>query len=64
MASPQIIRHISQVHAFTTMQRTPVSTTINHQFKLAARPHGNDKSTDWSCTEEAVHAPTKGEVVI
>jgi|GEM_PF-711598 hypothetical protein len=46
------------------MQRTPVSTTINHQFKLAARPHGNDKSTDWSCTEEAVHAPTKGEVVI
>jgi NADPH-dependent curcumin reductase CurA len=41
-----------------------MSATINHQFKLAARPIGNVKTSDWSRTEEAVRAPAEGEVVI
>ena len=41
-----------------------MSNTINHQFKLAARPVGNVKVSDWSRTEEAVRAPAEGEVVI
>ena len=36
----------------------------NHQFKLAARPVGAVKATDWARTEEAVRAPAEGEVVI
>jgi NADPH-dependent curcumin reductase CurA len=41
-----------------------MSNTINHQFKLAARPVGNVKTSDWSRTEEVVRAPADGEVVI
>ncbi len=41
-----------------------MSATINHQFKLAARPIGNVKASDWSRTQEAVRAPEEGEVVI
>ncbi|MBP9737712.1 MAG: NADP-dependent oxidoreductase [Rhodoferax sp.] len=41
-----------------------MSATINHQFKLAARPVGSVKTSDWSRTEEAVRAPAEGEVVI
>jgi NADPH-dependent curcumin reductase CurA len=41
-----------------------MSTTTNHQFKLAARPEGKVKASDWSRTEEAVRAPADGEVVI
>lgn len=41
-----------------------MSATINHQFKLAARPVGTVKTSDWSRTEEAVRAPAEGEVVI
>lgn len=41
-----------------------MSNTINHQFKLAARPVGNVKATDWSRTEEAVRGAAEGEMVI
>ena len=40
------------------------NTAVNHQFKLAARPNGNVKASDWSRTEEPVRAPADGEVVI
>jgi NADPH-dependent curcumin reductase CurA len=41
-----------------------LSAMINHQFKLAARPVGTVKTSDWGRTEEAVRAPAEGEVVI
>ena len=41
-----------------------MTPTTNRQFKLAARPVGAVKSTDWDRTEEAVRAPNEGEVVI
>ncbi len=41
-----------------------MSATINHQFKLAARPVGTVKTSDWSRTKESVRAPAEGEVVI
>jgi len=39
-------------------------TTSNHQFRLAARPVGLPKRTDWSYTEEPVRAPNDGEVLV
>ncbi|QDL52806.1 NADP-dependent oxidoreductase [Rhodoferax aquaticus] len=41
-----------------------MSNAINRQFKLAARPAGAVKATDWNRTEEAVRAPAEGEVQI
>ena len=41
-----------------------MSNSINHQFKLAARPNGNVKASDWLYTHEPVRAPADGEVVI
>lgn len=41
-----------------------MSNTVNRQFKLAARPAGAVKASDWNRTEEAVRAPAEGEVVI
>lgn len=41
-----------------------MTNMINHQFKLAARPVGAVKDSDWSRTEEPVRAPQAGEVVI
>jgi NADPH-dependent curcumin reductase CurA len=35
----------------------------NHQFRLAARPIGMPKRTDWSYTEEPVREPGDGEVL-
>jgi NADPH-dependent curcumin reductase CurA len=37
---------------------------INHQFRLAARPQGLPKRTDWNYTEEPVKDPGPGEVLI
>ncbi len=37
---------------------------INHQVRLAARPSGLPKSTDWAMTEEPVPAPGAGELVV
>ena len=37
---------------------------VNHQFRLAARPSGLPKRTDWKYTEEPVADPAPGQVVI
>jgi|ERR1051326_9116561 NADPH-dependent curcumin reductase CurA len=37
---------------------------INHQFRLAARPVGLPKRSDWSFIEEPVREPGDGEVLI
>jgi len=37
---------------------------INHQFRLAARPAGLPKRSDWSYTEESVRDPADGEFVV
>jgi NADPH-dependent curcumin reductase CurA len=39
-------------------------TTLNHQFRLAARPVGLPKRSDWNYTEESVRQPNQGEVLI
>jgi NADPH-dependent curcumin reductase CurA len=36
----------------------------NHQFRLAARPVGLPKRTDWNYTEEPVRQPNEGEVLV
>jgi hypothetical protein len=38
--------------------------TVNHQFKLAARPVGNVKRSDFDYTSEALRDPNEGEVVV
>jgi NADPH-dependent curcumin reductase CurA len=37
---------------------------INHQFRLAARPVGLPKRSDWNLTEEPVRDPGPGQVLI
>lgn len=37
---------------------------VNHQFKLAARPIGLPKPSDWSYTEGPVGEPGEGEVLV
>jgi len=37
---------------------------VNHQFRLAARPVGMPKRSDWSYTEEPVRDPGEGEVLV
>jgi NADPH-dependent curcumin reductase len=37
---------------------------INHQVRLAARPVGDVKASDWQFTEEAVAAPDEGGVLV
>jgi hypothetical protein len=39
-------------------------TSINHQFRLAARPVGLPKRTDWSYVEEPLREPGDGEFVV
>ena len=39
-------------------------SNVNHQFKLAARPAGTVKASDWSYTEAPVAQPGEGEVLI
>ena len=39
-------------------------TTLNHQFKLTARPQGNVKRSDFTYASEPVRDPAEGEVVI
>ncbi|HEV8060413.1 MAG TPA: NADP-dependent oxidoreductase [Gemmataceae bacterium] len=38
--------------------------TLNHQYRLAARPVGLPKPSDWSYTEEPVRDPKDGEFLI
>jgi NADPH-dependent curcumin reductase CurA len=37
---------------------------INHQVRLAARPAGLPKRSDWSFTEEAVPEPAEGQMLV
>ncbi|HJX82761.1 MAG TPA: NADP-dependent oxidoreductase, partial [Candidatus Angelobacter sp.] len=39
-------------------------STINHQFRLAARPVGMPKPTDWNYTEEPVRDLADGELLV
>jgi NADPH-dependent curcumin reductase CurA len=39
-------------------------TEINHQARLAARPSGLPRQSDWSMTEEPVPVPGAGELVV
>ncbi|HEU5293838.1 MAG TPA: NADP-dependent oxidoreductase [Burkholderiaceae bacterium] len=41
-----------------------VTTAINHQIRLAARPAGLPKASDWQATEEAVTDPADGGVLV
>lgn len=41
-----------------------LATTINHQIRLAARPMGLPKDSDWSFTEEPVAMPAEGGVLV
>jgi NADPH-dependent curcumin reductase CurA len=36
----------------------------NRQFRLASRPSGLPRSTDWSCTEQPVGSPLEGQVLV
>jgi NADPH-dependent curcumin reductase len=42
---------------------TPLDA-VNHQFRLAARPVGLPKPSDWEYTEEPVGEPEAGEVLV
>jgi NADPH-dependent curcumin reductase CurA len=46
------------------MQGPCAVDAINHQFRLAARPVGTPKRSDWSYTEEPVRRPNEGEVLV
>lgn len=37
---------------------------VNHQFRLAARPVGIPKATDWSLTQEAVGSPGENQLLV
>ena len=39
-------------------------SAVNHQFRLAARPVGLPKRSDWSLTEEPVPEPSDGEFLV
>ena len=39
-------------------------TITNHQFKLAARPVGPVKASDWLATEENMREIGEGEILI
>jgi NADPH-dependent curcumin reductase CurA len=41
-----------------------LTTLVNHQVRLAARPQGMTKSTDWQFTEEPVAEPGPGGVLV
>ncbi|MDQ6835124.1 MAG: NADP-dependent oxidoreductase [Actinomycetota bacterium] len=42
----------------------PVDSVVNHQLRLAARPEGLPKPSDWDLTEEAVAEPGDDQVVV
>jgi NADPH-dependent curcumin reductase CurA len=39
-------------------------SALNHQFRLAARPVGLPKRSDWNLTEEPVAKPGEGEFLV
>src|SRR6266700_3315719 len=42
----------------------PLGRLTNHQVRLAARPSGLPRATDWSLTEEEVAAPGPGQFTV
>src|SRR5271156_4649403 len=42
----------------------PHMAEVNHQFRLAARPVGLPKPSDWSLTEEPTREPGEGEFLV
>jgi len=46
------------------IHRKSTMSLINHQYRLAARPVGMPKSSDWNYTEEPVGEPGEGEVLV
>jgi NADPH-dependent curcumin reductase CurA len=42
----------------------PATALLNHQFRLAARPVGLPKPTDWQQADEPVRAIADGEIVV
>jgi NADPH-dependent curcumin reductase CurA len=46
------------------MSTLAINTLVNHQIRLAARPVGMPKATDWSHTSEPVAEPAEGGVVL
>ena len=46
------------------MTTTPLSSLVNHQIRLAARPVGMPKATDWSHTSEPVGETPDGGVTL
>ena len=42
----------------------PIATLVNHQVRLAARPAGLPKATDWLLTEEPVSEPPEGGLLV
>jgi NADPH-dependent curcumin reductase CurA len=43
---------------------TTLASLVNHQIRLAARPVGLPRPSDWQHTQEAVREPAEGEVLI
>ena len=43
---------------------TTTTTPINHQVRLAARPQGLSKPSDWQFSEEAVAEPAEGQMLV
>jgi hypothetical protein len=43
---------------------SPLAALVNHQVRLAARPVGLPKASDWQHTEEAVAEPPEGGLVV
>lgn len=43
---------------------TTLASLVNHQVRLAARPQGLPKASDWQFTEEAVTEPGDGGVLV
>ncbi|MGH8455624.1 MAG: NADP-dependent oxidoreductase, partial [Stenotrophobium sp.] len=41
-----------------------MNTHINHQFRLAARPVGLPKRSDWNVTEEKIGEPAEGQFLV
>jgi NADPH-dependent curcumin reductase len=48
----------------TTTLHAVTATTVNHQVRLAARPVGMPKPSDWQFTSEPVPQPAEGGVLI
>ena len=48
----------------SAINATSLTSLVNHQIRLAARPVGMPKATDWSHTSEAVTEPAEGGVTL